>query len=73
MADKKFLQLTGFVKDYKDKIHPVDCGFGYVAEDGKIRITVRAIPQGNWDGSLVLQEKLANNASTSKEDPTIPF
>ena len=53
--DREFLSVTGFVETKKGK-KPVDCGYAYRDGD-KVRVVLKSIPVGQWDGSLTVEAR----------------
>ena len=54
-GDREFLSVTGFVETKKGK-KPVDCGYAFRDGD-KVRVVVKSIPVGQWDGSLTIEAR----------------
>ena len=55
-GDREFLSVTAFVDDGRGKKRVVDCGYAYRDGD-KMRVKMKAIPTGAWDGSLTIERR----------------
>jgi hypothetical protein len=82
-GDREFLNVVAFVDDSRGKKRAIDCGYAYRDGD-KMRVKMKAIPTGAWDGSLTIERREqrqggggqrppAQRAASPAQEDDVPF